>query len=158
MDFQGNLLGCMAVHGLVDTSDRLETGDVLCWQAHSRRVMRAVVPRRHTHVKVKGFARSGWLAWWQAGFGSAEACPELRDAVHGRHPDVLRYLGPSATSTFEIPDRGYADLDLSALDGSARAQLKSVGRGQFRGGVRLPAGPALLHVDSLVRWSLTVRG
>ncbi|ALG12363.1 hypothetical protein [Kibdelosporangium phytohabitans] len=157
LEIQGNWMSGYSVHGLIDTPDRLEQGDMLCSQNFSSRRVRAVVPPEYTHVKISKGTRSNGIARWVIGFRPADTCQELRGTVRGSHPDVVYYQGPRTSVTFEVSSEGYAHLYRFAVDGTGRDDLHYVSLGPFRGRIELSAGPILLQVDCLVPWSLTIR-
>lgn len=155
MDVEVGRLSACYVHGLIDTRDRLEEGQMFCTVNIAMRRARAIVPAKYTHAKVKKTSTSVGFRW-RMGFCTPDDCRELVDRVEEKRPDVLLYRGPRASATLEV-GKGYAKLDRFSLEGKEEGSLASATAGPYRGTFVLPAGPILLQMDCLVPWVITLQ-
>jgi hypothetical protein len=155
VEFQGNRISTLFTFGVIDTAERLEQGDLLCRQSRNRHIIRAVVPKKYSHLRVNS-PKKEVAGRWQMGFSTGAACRPLEGLVTGEGSDVLAYTGSETTVTLELlKKKGDTKLLLFGTKGSKPKQLKYIPTGQFRGPIKLP-GPGLLQVDTLGPWSLTV--
>ncbi|MEV6276528.1 hypothetical protein [Nocardia sp. NPDC051832] len=151
VDFQAATFGRAFVFGAIDTADRAERGDLLLRQRSNDGRVRAIVPKKYTHLQVERADGSVMLRW-RIGFGTAEDCQILSEA-EGDHPDVLAHRGGPATAAFTLDGRHDARIVHFSWKGGQRKELRYVTTGPFRGEVRLP-GPGLIQVDALAPWTL----
>ncbi|MET8787347.1 hypothetical protein [Streptomyces sp. NPDC004589] len=154
VEIKSGILSAFYVHGLIDTPDKLEQGQILVTHNYGGHRARAVVPRKYTHLIVKRPSHSSLFPRWKLGFRASDSLPELVKSAEGGHPNVLRYTGARTTSKLEVP-KGYVVLTHRSLRGEGAKELHR-SNGPFRGTVELP-GPGLIEVDCLVQWSVTLR-